>query len=222
MKRSIILFTLFPILSFGQFRDSLIFSLDTAALRQQAFYIMKEIGCPIRPNYHLGDDLTIAKNDTLPEFSAHFKAASIVRPDKNINLRFYIKPQIDISSNMDSIFKGLGTFSDFDKLVAATHLLHEYVHFYQKTYPPDTIEYFRLIPEYQSNVWAFAKYMRQPVEFEAFAVASYYFLYFYDRQKLIDLHNNNNDLMSRLILIMSAYRKAIRPNWPDMAPYLQQ
>lgn len=193
MKSVIVLFlTFFTISSSAQLTK------NVNNFKEQTFKIMNILSIPIRTHLEKDDSITIKlKNDF--SLNAEFARNEIAFVIKNGILdtagRWYINPYINITPPLDSI---ISNTIDTSKKVynrACVSIIHELTHYFQKTYFIG--DYFEPI-----NNSDYKKYISQQIEFEAYAVSSYYYLRKFKNKKLkkiIRMKTNTNEKFKALI-----------------------
>lgn len=97
--------------------------------------------------------------------------------DKSGNLLRYENPKVFLSPIIDSLIQDDKTESSIAKIYAQSVLVHELVHYLQKTYT------------FRSGKQAFEELYFLPSENEAFTVQAYYFLKNYAPEEINELEN---------------------------------
>ena len=176
-------------------------------LTRQTVDIMKRLDFPIRKNLAKDDSLriTVYKGTLM---TCHYSQA-IIKPYSKIsgmdtNNRWYIKPEIVISSILDSIFSGKKDTSRFIYVKALGSVIHELTHYLQNEWVSDE--------DYNDGTkGSFRDYFFQPVEFQAEVVEAYYLLNFTDKKSLKNILNSNYSIGQKRTLLVDLYFKMEYP-----------
>lgn len=140
-----------------------------------SFYIsetkdaMKALNINIRQNILLDSPLLILVDSSFVSLKARFEAQKGHFPlGGDTALRFYADPKIYLSKTLDSVLVNQKHLKNDFRIIAASILVHELVHYLQATYvKPQVINGRQL-----SN----AEYFYSPPEYEAWLVQCYYFM----------------------------------------------
>lgn len=176
---------------------------------------MNRLEIPVRKNYFKDDSLT---KSTYPSkyITCSYGQSAIAPFSKSkgldTNNRWYIKPNLLLSSILDSIFfkKIDTTYTVFIK--AAASIAHELTHYFQNTYISDKD---LLLLANKGN----RAYFNLQNEKEAYAVDAYYFLYFTNRdllKKLLKMKYTNEILFNELSIASDSLQ------YPQTYMYLHQ
>lgn len=183
---------------------------DLAQLKILTLKIMEQFELKVRPNIRLDDSLKIVVSNTLPPVMPVMFGQKVVwYPNKNKNKdeRFYGEPTIFISPSVDTTIEN-GNLGKMSYTVALSLLIHELTHYFQLTYGEGTAR-----NDGSNDINFIRSYTSQPVEFEAYAVCYYYFLYYAKRSLLLDIMSKKISSEKKMKLVINAgdsilYRRA--------------
>ncbi|MBK8698098.1 MAG: hypothetical protein IPN29_00320 [Saprospiraceae bacterium] len=197
----ILLFLFFEINSSAQYTKIL------NGFKKETVRIMNILSIPMRTHLEKDDSLIIIlKNDF--SLNARFDQDKIGFIQRNGVIdtggRWYISPKIFITPLLDSIISKKIDTSKNVYARANSAIIHELTHYFQKTYFEG--DYFE-----PSNNLEYNKYITQQIEFEAYAVNSYYYLNIFKKKKLKKIMRTHMSMNERLRHLINSYWKEAYP-----------
>ena len=189
-------------------------NISVSNLQSKTVEIMNRLNIHIRKNIAKDNhfNLTI-RNDTSLE--ADFKydkiGSKIVQGVFDTSGRWYVNPTIILTSMLDSIASKKKYTSRKVYIRSLSIIVHELTHYYQTTFVNDNYYAPDIIP-----LNMFRRYIRQPVEFEAFAVGSFYYLSVLCKKTLKRIMKGNITIDKKFELLINAFWKEWNPSDPPV------
>lgn len=181
---------------------------DINILKKQTIDIMNRLEIPIRKN-HIKDDsliLTVYKSSLITANYGQEAIFPYIKSKKSIDTlnRIYKKPFIALSSVLYDIMIYKKDTSKIVIVKALGSVVHELTHYFQLTFV-DEKNYIH------GNINNQVQHITQPIEFEAYAVDAYYYLFFIDKKSLKQILKRNNDKIK-------LYKELINKQWQIQYP----
>jgi hypothetical protein len=172
--------------------------------------IMKILEIKIRVNLDKDGPITLNIDSSSFAFNAEFrrgKMGDVV--NYNTPDCYYLAPKMLIPPTLYSILFKKSDTTYIAYLKGVSIIVHELTHYLQTTNDDKT--YFVL--KYYEQL---KDYILQPTEIEAWAVNSYFFLSYYDKNKLKGIMSLDENMHRKMELLIDAYRLYVKPQEAEL------